>query len=98
MTLTKVGAMGFSAMMHGYMAFDKEGKPAGTVPYLEKQHQALRPKHLTELFQDNIPQRWSIAHLYQVILNDEEHVKEGVYHHARRIYSLEADWRKGHRH
>ena len=59
------------------MAFDTGRQAAGTVPHLEKYHYRVRlPEKLTELFQYNIPQRWSIAHLYQAILNGEEHVKE----------------------
>ena len=78
-TLTKVGAMGFSAMMHGYMAFDKEGNLL--VPFRTWRNSTTGPaaEALTELFQYNIPQRWSIAHLYQAILNDEEHVKDVAY-------------------
>ncbi len=71
--------IGFSAMMHGYMAFDKEGKLL--VPFRTWRNtitgQAAR--ELTELFQYNIPQRWSVAHLYQSILNGEEHVKDVDY-------------------
>ena len=78
-TLTKVGAMGFSTMMHGYMAFDKEGNLL--VPFRTWRNSTTGPaaEALTELFQYNIPQRWSIAHLYQAILNDEEHVKDVAY-------------------
>ncbi|MEA4817214.1 MAG: FGGY-family carbohydrate kinase [[Clostridium] scindens] len=78
-TLTKVGAMGFSAMMHGYMAFDKEGNLL--VPFRTWRNSTTGPaaEALTELFQYNIPQRWSIAHLSQAILNDEEHVKDVAY-------------------
>lgn len=74
--LKKIGAMGFSAMMHGYMAFNKEEELL--VPFRTWRNSTTGPaaKALTELFQYNIPQRWSIAHLYQAILNDEEHVKE----------------------
>ncbi len=74
--LTKVGAIGFSAMMHGYMAFDKEGNLL--VPFRTWRNGITGPaaEELTELFQYNIPQRWSIAHLYQAILNGEEHVKD----------------------
>ena len=74
--LTSIAAMGFSAMMHGYMALDKNGELL--VPFRTWRNtitgQAARI--LTERFQFNIPQRWSIAHLYQAILNDEEHVKD----------------------
>ena len=75
-TLTKIGAIGFSAMMHGYMAFDKNGELL--VPFRTWRNGTTGPaaEALTELFQYNIPLRWSIAHLYQAILNDEEHVKD----------------------
>ncbi len=73
--LTKVGAMGFSAMMHGYMAFDKEGTLL--VPFRTWRNTITEEASdkLTDLFGYHIPQRWSIAHLYQAILNGEEHVK-----------------------
>ncbi len=73
--LKRIGAIGFSAMMHGYMAFDKEGKLL--VPFRTWRNgiTGQAAEALTELFQYNIPQRWSISHLYQAILNEEEHVK-----------------------
>ncbi len=77
--LTKVGAIGFSAMMHGYMAFDKEEKLL--VPFRTWRNTITEEaaSKLTEAFQFNVPQRWSIAHLYQAILNKEEHVGEITY-------------------
>lgn len=73
-TLTKIAAMGFSGMMHGYMAFDAEGTLM--VPFRTWRNTITGEAAavLSELFQYNIPQRWSIAHLYQAILNGEEHV------------------------
>ena len=75
-TLTKVGSIGFSAMMHGYMAFDKDGELL--VPFRTWRNTMTEQaaKELTELFRFNMPQRWSGAHLYQAILNKEEHVKD----------------------
>ena len=75
-TLRKIGAIGFSAMMHGYMAFDREGELL--VPFRTWRNSITEEasEKLTELFQYNIPQRWSIAHLYQAILNHEEHVSK----------------------
>ena len=72
--LTCVGAIGISAMMHGYMPFDKDGELL--VPFRTWRNTITEQaaEELTELFQYNIPQRWSIAHLYQAILNGEEHV------------------------
>ncbi len=74
--LSKVGAMGFSAMMHGYMAFDQKGEllvPFRTWRNTMTEEAADR---LTNRFDFNIPQRWSIAHLYQAMLNQEEHLKK----------------------
>ena len=75
-TLSTIGAIGFSAMMHGYMVFNKNGDLL--VPFRTWRNTITGPASdkLTELFQYNIPQRWSIAHLYQAILNNEEHVPE----------------------
>jgi len=71
-----LGAIGFSGMMHGYLAFDKDG--ALLVPFRTWRNTITGQAagELTELFQFNIPQRWSIAHLYQAILNKESHVGE----------------------
>lgn len=73
-SLEKIGAIGFSAMMHGYMAFDENGELL--VPFRTWRNSITGPasEKLTELFNYHIPQRWSIAHLYQAILNGEEHV------------------------
>ena len=78
-TLTKVGALGFSAMMHGYLPFDKDGKML--VPFRTWRNSITEEASvkLTEAFHFNIPQRWSVAHLYQAILNKEEHVKDIAY-------------------
>lgn len=73
-TLRKVGSIGFSAMMHGYMAFDKTGELLVPFRTWRNATTSNAAKKLTELFQFNIPERWSIAHLYQAILNQEEHV------------------------
>lgn len=75
-TLEIIGAIGFSAMMHGYMAFNKEEKLL--VPFRTWRNTITgeAAEKLTKLFEYHIPQRWSIAHLYQAILNEEEHVKE----------------------
>ena len=73
-TLHRVGAMGFSAMMHGYMAFDKNGEQL--VPFRTWRNTITgeAAQKLTALLDFNIPQRWSIAHLYQAILKGEAHV------------------------
>lgn len=69
-----VDAVGISGMMHGYLAFDEEWNLL--VPFRTWQNTitAEAAEELTELFGFNIPQRWSIAHLYQAVLNGEEHI------------------------
>ena len=74
--LTKIGSIGFSGMMHGYMAFDKEGNLLVPFRTWRNNITGQASEELTELFAYHIPQRWSIAHLYQAILNGEEHVKD----------------------
>ena len=73
--IKSIGAIGFSGMMHGYVVFDKDGNLL--VPFRTWRNTITGPasEQLTDLFQFNIPQRWSIAHLYQAILNREAHVK-----------------------
>ncbi len=68
-------AIGFSAMMHGYLPFDKNGVQLAPFRTWRNTITAQAASELTELFGFNIPQRWSIAHLYQAVLNGEEHVK-----------------------
>ena len=75
-TLTKVAAIGFSAMMHGYMPFNKDGELMVPFRTWRNNLQEKASHDLTELFNFHIPQRWSIAHLYQAILNGEDHVKD----------------------
>ncbi len=72
--LRTLGAIGFSAMMHGYMAFDKVGNLLVPFRTWRNTITGQAAEKLTDLFQFNIPQRWSIAHLYQAILNKEPHV------------------------
>ena len=72
--LQTIGAIGFSAMMHGYMAFDKNGNLLVPFRTWRNTMTGQAAEKLTDLFQFNIPQRWSIAHLYQAILNKEAHV------------------------
>ncbi|PKU92538.1 ATPase [Bifidobacterium pseudolongum subsp. globosum] len=72
--LTRIGQIGFSAMMHGYLAFNEDGELL--VPFRTWQNTNTSEAHerLSQLFQYNIPERWSIAHLYQAVLNDEPHI------------------------
>jgi len=74
--LTTVGAMGVSAMMHGYLAFDKGNNQLAQFRTWRNTSTEKAAVALTEKFQFNIPLRWSIAHLYQVMLNKEPHVKD----------------------
>jgi len=74
--LKTVGAVGFSAMMHGYMAFDKDGNQLVPFRTWRNTITGQAAEKLTDLLQFNIPQRWSIAHLYQAILNKEPHIKD----------------------
>ena len=75
-SLKKLAAIGFSGMMHGYMAFDENGNLL--VPFRTWRNTITEQasEELTEWFSYHIPQRWSIAHLYQAILNKEEHVSQ----------------------
>ncbi len=77
--LQTLGAIGFSAMMHGYLAFDQAENLL--VPFRTWRNTMTEEacQELSELFHFNIPQRWSIAHLYQAILNKEPHVKDVHY-------------------
>ena len=74
--LTKVAAMGISAMMHGYMAFDENDNLL--VPFRTWRNTITGEAagKLTDTFGFNIPERWSISHLYQAILNKEPHVPQ----------------------
>jgi sugar (pentulose or hexulose) kinase len=74
--LTTIGALGFSAMMHGYLAFDRGGKLLVPFRTWRNTMTGEAAEKLTDLFQFNIPQRWSIAHLYQAILNKEPHIRD----------------------
>ena len=74
--LTRLGAIGFSGMMHGYMAFDREEKLL--VPFRTWRNTMTEEAAavLSECFAFNIPQRWTVAHFYQAILNGEDHVRQ----------------------
>ena len=74
--LKKIDAMGISAMMHGYLPFDSQMKLL--VPFRTWRNTTTgeAAEKLTELFSFNMPQRWSVSHLYQAILNEEPHVKD----------------------
>lgn len=74
--LSRVGALGISAMMHGYLPFDSATNQL--VPFRTWRNTITERSaaELTELFGFNIPQRWSIAHLDRAMLNEEEHVED----------------------
>ncbi len=74
--LTSLASIGFSAMMHGYLPFDKNGRQLAEFRTWRNTITADAASELSSLFDFNIPQRWSVAHLYQAILNNESHVAE----------------------
>ncbi len=74
--LTTFGAIGFSGMMHGYLPFDKNGNQLAEFRTWRNTITEVASEKLSEVFQFHIPQRWSVAHLYQAVLNGEEHVKD----------------------
>ncbi len=79
------GAIGISAMMHGYIALDKNDKQLAKFQTWRNTNTTAAADKLTELFQFNIPLRWSGAHLYQRILDKEEHTK-----HVASVFTLAA--------
>ncbi len=74
--LTAFASMGFSAMMHGYLAFDKDNELLVPFRTWRNTTTGQASEELTKELNYNIPQRWSIAHLYQAILNKEEHISK----------------------
>ena len=90
-----VSAMGISGMMHGYLAFDKDWNLLAPFRTWQNTMTGEAAEQLTAEFGFNIPQRWSIAHLYQAVLNGEAHVKKYRAHHdACRLCPLSAHGRK----
>ncbi len=77
--LTTTGAIGISAMMHGYLPFDKDDNQLCEFRTWRNTITAEAAEQLTSLFGFNIPQRWSIAHLYQAMLKKEAHVPNIAY-------------------
>jgi sugar (pentulose or hexulose) kinase len=78
-SLKKFSAVGISAMMHGYISIDKEGKLLTPFRTWRNNITGEACEKLSPLFNFAIPQRWSIAHLYQAVLNGEEHVGNIAY-------------------
>ncbi len=77
--LKHLSAIGISAMMHGYLPLDRDGNQLAEFRTWRNLMTEAAAEQLTELFDFNIPQRWSIAHLYQAMLRREEHV-HGIAH------------------
>ena len=77
--LRSIGAIGISAMMHGYMALDRDGNQLAPFQTWRNTNTQTAADELTELFQFNIPLRWSVAHLYQRILDREPHAGRLAY-------------------
>ena len=77
--IEQLAAIGISAMMHGYMAFGKDEKILVPFRTWRNTNTGAAAAALSKLFNYNIPLRWSISHLYQCILNGDEHVKEITY-------------------
>ncbi|WP_409500698.1 xylulokinase [Mannheimia glucosida] len=74
--LQKIANIGISAMMHGYLAFNQQNELLVPFRTWRNNFTSGASHQLTQLFNYNIPQRWSIAHLYQAILNNETHLSE----------------------
>lgn len=74
-TVRTLGAVGFSGMMHGYLAFDENGEALTAFRTWRNTTTGAAAAELTRIFGFHIPQRWSIAHLYQAVLNGEAHVE-----------------------
>ena len=74
--LTKLKALGISAMMHGYLAFDKNDNLLVPFRTWRNTITGQASEELSNLFGYPIPERWSISHFYQSILNNEPHVKD----------------------
>lgn len=74
--LSEISAIGVSAMMHGYLAFDKEDNLLVPFRTWRNTNTETAAKELTELFSFNIPMRWSVSHYYQAVLDNELHIKD----------------------
>ena len=71
-----VECMGISGMMHGYMPFDEHGNLLTPFRTWRNTFTGKASQELTALFGCNVPQRWSISHLYHAVMNEEAHVRE----------------------
>lgn len=77
--IRRVSAIGVNGMMHGYLAFDKDENLLVPFRTWRNSMTSEASEYLTSVFEFNIPQRWSVAHLYQAILNGEEDVEKVDY-------------------
>lgn len=77
--ITEITAIGISAMMHGYLAFDKDDNLLVPFRTWRNTNTERAAKELTKMFSFNIPERWSIAHFYQAVLDNEQHVEKVSY-------------------
>ena len=77
--IERLASIGVSAMMHGYMAFNEKGEILAPFRTWRNTNTGAAAAELSKLFNFNIPLRWSISHIYQAILNKEEHVKDITY-------------------
>lgn len=75
-TVTRFSAIGVSGMMHGYLPFDKEMRQLAAFRTWRNTTAREAAEQLTSVFQYNIPDRWCVAHLYDMILREEAHVRE----------------------
>jgi sugar (pentulose or hexulose) kinase len=85
-SLEKIGGIGISGMMHGFMPFDESGKLLTPFRTWRNTTTALAAEKLTKAFSFNIPQRWSIAHLYQAMLDNEAYIGEIAYVTTLAVY------------
>lgn len=74
--LTEIHGIGISAMMHGYLAFDQDDNLLVPFRTWQNTNTAAAAEELSRLFNFNIPQRWSVAHYYQAVLNEEPHIPQ----------------------
>ncbi len=73
--LCEISAIGISAMMHGYLAFDKDDNLLVPFRTWRNTNTEKAADQLSELFSFNVPMRWSVSHYYQAVLDGEEHIK-----------------------
>ncbi len=78
-TIKTVGSLGISAMMHGYIPLDKDGNTIAPFQTWRNSNTQAAADAMTEAFDFNIPLRWTGAHLYQCVLDQEEHLKDAVF-------------------